>query len=584
MRSTKRLPLVHSVPPSTAPRHVCLIKPPTLTAPRSLSYFGSVPSLGLAYVAAALREAGHRVSIVDATGEAYQHTWTFSTSVGPLVGQGLDLAQIVERLPEDVDVVGVTHMFLHEWGLLRDLLPRIRRRCPRALIVAGGENASAYWDRMLRECPALDVCVRGEGEATMLDLLDAWTAGRSLLDVPGLALRSDGEPVTTGARSRMRALDDWPAPAWDLFPLEPYLRHGGHGGVERGRSLPVLTSRGCPYRCTFCSSASMWTTRYERRDPVAVVDEIERLRDRYGIRNFDLHDLTSLLTKRWILAFCDELLGRGLDMTWQLPSGTRAEAIDREVAARLYAAGCRNFCYAPESGSPQTLERIGKRVRLPALLQSLEGAVAEGLQTEANIIIGFPHETTTEMWHSVQLAVRLAQSGLHSLSVMVFAPYPGSEEYRRLVEAGRIEFDDRYLYSSLLRSAGALRSHHPQLSARQLLALQLAMLLGFFGLQAVLRPERAIAVPLHLLRRQEHTVVDQFVATKLRQLGGALGRRESAGAGGLALRGLRRLGDAVHRRLRGGEGETASSGETIRRPRRIRSWVGLGRRRSPAGT
>lgn len=528
MARPARLPVLDAVPRTVVPRTVALVKPPTLTAPRSLSYFGSVASLGLAYVAAALREAGHRVSVIDAPGEAWASTWTFPTTVGPLVAHGLRPHEIVARLPAEVDVVGVTHMFLHEWGLLRELLALVRRHRPRALLVAGGENASAYWDPMLRQSPALDACVLGEGEASMLELVDAWSEGRPLASVPGLAVRVDGTPTATAARPRLRALDRWPSPAWDLFPLEPYLRHHGHGGVARGRSLPVLTSRGCPYRCTFCSSPSMWTTRYERRDPVAVVDELERLVARHGIHNFDLHDLTALLTKRWILAFCDELQRRDLRLTWQLPSGTRAEAIDDEVAARLFSAGCRNFCYAPESGSEATLARIGKRVKLPVLLRSLRGAVAAGLRTEANIIIGFPHERLPELAASVALCLRLAHHGLHSLSVMVFAPYPGSEEYRRLCAQGRITHDDRYLYSSLLRSAGALRSHHPQLGARQLLTLQLGMLLSFFAVQYALRPGRALELVVNLARRREQTVVDQFLATKLRQAVEGLRRRRRA--------------------------------------------------------
>lgn len=539
------LVVLDPVPRAAVPRTICLIKPPTLTAPRSLSYFGSVPSLGLAYVAAALRASGHRVTVIDAPGEAWRSTWTFPTAVGPLVAHGLRPAEIVARLPPDVDVVGVTHMFLHEWGLLRELFAEIRRQRPGALLVAGGENASAYWDHMLAECPALDVCVRGEGEATMLELVDAWSQGRPLASVPGLAVRIDGTPTTTMARSRLRALDGWPPPAWDLFPLEPYLQGRGHGGVARGRSLPVLTSRGCPYRCTFCSSPSMWTTRYERRDPARVADELEQLVATYGIENFDLHDLTALLTQRWILAFCDELERRHLRLTWQLPSGTRSEAIDERVAARLHAAGCRNFCYAPESGSPATLARIGKQVRLPVLLRSLEGAVAAGLRTEANIIIGFPHERPVELWASAVFCLALARSGLHSLSVMVFAPYPGSEEYRRLVVAGRIAHDDRYLYSSLLRSAGSLRSHHPRLDARQLLAVQLGMLLGFFAVQYAMRPARLLELPLHLARGREETVVDQFVATKLRQARQGASRRGRA-----AVAAARRCGRDVAASLR----------------------------------
>ncbi|MCA9654527.1 MAG: B12-binding domain-containing radical SAM protein [Myxococcales bacterium] len=538
------------MPRATVPRTICLIKPPTLVAPRSLSYFGSVPSLGLAYVAAALREAGHRVSLIDAPGEAWDQRWPFPTAIGLLRGQGLSPEQVVARLPPDVEVVGVTHMFLHEWGLLRErLLPAIRRRAPNALIVAGGENASAYWDHMLRECPALDACVLGEGEVTMLELVEAWSAGRPAIEVPGVATRVEGEPRRGPPRSRMRELDRWPSPAWDLMPLEPYLSGRGHGGVARGRSLPVLTTRGCPYRCTFCSSPAMWTTRYERRDPARVADEIEQLVARYGICNVDLQDLTALLTKRWLLQLCDELETRELGVTWQMPSGTRCEAIDEEAARRLYAAGCRNLCYAPESGSGAMLRRIGKRVQLPALMRSLEGAVAAGLKTEANIMIGMPHEQRGELLDSVRLAVRLARSGLHSLSVMVFAPYPGSEEYRRLEQAGRIVHDERYLYGSLLRSAGGLTSYHPWLSPRQLLALQLSMLLGFFAIQYARRPRRLGELLTNLVRGREQTVVDQFVATKLRQLGQGWQMSPASDAGPPAARSRRWLG-ALARRWR----------------------------------
>lgn len=502
-----------------------LIKPPTLVAPRSLSYFGSVPSLGLAYVAAAVREAGHDVHVIDAPGEAYANTWPFHTAAGNLLGQGLSIDAVAERLPVDAAFVGISHMFLHEWGLIRMLIAAIRRRAPSALIVAGGENASAYWETMLRECEDLDLCVRGEGEATMVEVVEAVTLGRPLEEVPGIALRVDGVPRCTSRRTRLQELDAWPTPAWDLFSLEPYLRNRGHGGVARGRSLPITTTRGCPYQCTFCSSPSMWTTRYERRDPARVVDEIEHLVARYGINNVDLQDLTALLTKRWLIELCDELTRRGVGVTWQMPSGTRSEAIDAEAAARLHASGCRNIGYAPESGSAELLSRIKKRVNLPALLTSLRGSVAAGLKTEANIIIGFPHETSGDLLRTVGFIVALARGGLHSLSVMVFAPYPGSEEFRRLAEAGRIEFDERYLYGSLLRSAGGLRSYHPTLGPRELLATQLGLLLLFFGLQYGLRPWRLIELVIHTATGREETVVDQFFGNKLRQLRSALIRR-----------------------------------------------------------
>src|SRR5262249_38566659 len=136
----------------------------------------------------------------------------------------------------------------------------------------------------------------------------------------------------TAPRQRIRDVDAIPRPAWHLFPVSNYLDGGFTYGVNLGRSMPILATRGCPYQCTFCSSPAMWTTRY--------------------------YALTAIIKRDWILAFCRELERRGLDITYQLPTGTRSEVLDEEVLAALYRTGCRNICYAPESGSPETLARI----------------------------------------------------------------------------------------------------------------------------------------------------------------------------------------------------------------------------------
>ena len=134
-------------------RRVCLIRPPVVTAPLSLSYYGAVPDLGLAYVAAAARAAGHDVTVIDAPGLALDRSRPLDTAMGRLAVQGLSVEEIVARVPEDADVVGFGHMFLHEWDVLRGLIVAVKRARPNALTVAGGENATAYWEHMLAECP-----------------------------------------------------------------------------------------------------------------------------------------------------------------------------------------------------------------------------------------------------------------------------------------------------------------------------------------------------------------------------------------------------------------------------------------------
>ncbi len=495
---------------------MCLVRPPVVTAPWSLSYYGAVPDLGLAYVAAAVRKAGHDVTVIDAPGLALEQLRPLETDMGRLAVQGLSTSQIVERIPENVDVVGFAHMFLHEWNVLREVVDAVKRARPTAHTVAGGENATAYWKHMLEECPALDVIVRGEGEATFCELLAHIEDGRSLDDVPSVALRRNGRALANPSRSRIDDLDALARPAWDLFPVDAYLRRGLGSGVDRGAAMPVLTSRGCPYQCTFCSSPQMWTTRYRRRDPDDVVDEIADLQSRYGVQNVNINDLTSLLTKAWILEFCEALKRRGVEVTWQLPSGTRSEAVDADAAAAMYDAGCRNFCYAPESGSPEELTRIKKRVKLPALRESLQAAIDAGMVTEASIILGLPGQSEDDLLTTWTFTVRMALDGLHSLGVMVFAPYPGTELYAELDEAGQIAHDEAYRYGSLLRAAAAGRSYRDGWSRRDLTAVQFAMLATFYAAQYLRRPSRAVQSAVNLMRGREDTILEKLVRTKLR--------------------------------------------------------------------
>lgn len=508
-------------PKDARPTRVTLIHPPTITAPRSFSYYGAVPPLGVAYLAAVLREAGHTVQVVDATGEGLDTTLTRHTAAGPLDVTGLTIPQIVGAVDPEAEVIGVTHMFLHQWPLLKDLAIALKARYPKAKIVLGGENASSFWAHILADCEAIDACVIGEGERTLLELVEAWTGDRPLAEVPGIAHRPDpkGPPERTGPGARIEDLDALPLPAWDLIPVEAYLERRRSGGVDRGRSMPLLTSRGCPYRCSFCSSPQMWTTRYLRRDPAKVVDEIAAYVERYAITNIDLNDLTAMLTKDWMIEFAKAMIDRGLEVSIQLPSGTRSEAVDAETARWLYRAGVRNFCYAPESGSAATLERIHKKVKLPRLRASLQAAIEAGLTTHASIIIGFPHETPAELLETYRFVLQLALDGLDTAAVMVFAPYPGSEEYDRLREQGKIVHDELYFYSSLLRSAGAKRSIHPRWSSRELAALQLGFLLSFYGLAYARRPQRFVQVARRVLAGQQESVMDQFLSTKLGQWG-----------------------------------------------------------------
>ncbi len=487
---------------------VVLINPPTFATATTLAQ-ESVPPLGLAYVAAATRAAGHEVVVVDAVGSALGQHRLYRPIPGTLL-TGLSVPEIAARIPEDAGVIGVSCMFSNAWPPVRDLLQSLRLAFPTAFVVLGGEHATACADFVLRTCAAVDACVLGEGEAAFVALLRALEAGDDPAGVPGVAARGrDGKGATgtgcpgSGRAARIADLASIAAPDWEAFPLEGYLAGQRVHGVVRGRTMPILASRGCPHRCSFCSSPAMWTTRWAARDPASVVDEMRACVDRYHVNDFAFYDLTALSSRGWTIEFCQRLVQADLGVTWQLPSGTRTEAMDEEVCRLMHRAGCRNLNFAPESGSPRILDRIRKRVDLPAMLQVMKAAVAAGLAVKVNIVLGFPDETPADIAQSFALIARYAAIGAEAVSVFPFVPYPGSELHRELVASGRIHMDDAYFANLVYTDPGRVESYCKRLGSAPLNALVLLGNLLFLAVQAGTHPGRVSDLVMQVLRREQ---------------------------------------------------------------------------------
>ncbi len=495
--------------------NICLIHPPGFIAPKSLSYFEPIPPLGLAYIAGSLKAKGFPLQVIDAAGEAFEQRLPQQTTVGEIVAIGLTHSQIVDRIDHGTEIVGIANTFLHEWKFISELIPLIRKKFPTALLLMGGENTTGMWKQILETTPDLNLCVLGEGEETLLEVIAAHTQQKPLSSISGIAFAKNGIAIKTIPHARTQAINAIPAPAWDLFPLENYFKRGINGGVFRGRSLPMLTSRGCPFQCTFCSSPQMWTTKYISREPALVVDEIATYQQHYGVENIDINDLTSFFSKKWILKFCEEVEKRQLKFTWQLPSGSRSEAIDPETARALYRSGCRNFAFAPESGSPRLLKEKKKAVNLEKLLVAAKNALKGGMKVNVNIVMGFMGETWRDLLQSYLFTIRLAFAGVHTVAVTSFHPYPGSEDFEQLEKEGKIEFNDRYLFASLLRSGAVDKIYNPNYTRRTLIFAQYLFLLTFFSLQFLLRPWRIMQVCLRLLKNTQETVLEKFILMKI---------------------------------------------------------------------
>jgi radical SAM superfamily enzyme YgiQ (UPF0313 family) len=490
---------------SSVPFKACLIRLPAF-APRRLDGHEGPPPLGLAYIAASLRAAGCEVSAVDCVGEGLDEYRAVAADEN-LLSHGMPIERALDRVPADARLIGFSSMFSMEWPHQRELIRRVRERFPAAFLVIGGEHASAIPEFVLEDCPALDAVAVGEGELTAAELAAALRDGTPVHAVKGLCLRQDGTIIRTPRRERISDLNAIPEPAWDLFPVERYMSAGTVQGIGFGRKMPMLASRGCPYECTFCSNPTMWTPRWLPRSVDALVAEMKRHKQRYGADNFIFYDLTAIVSRPWALEFCRRLIAEDLRVSWQLPDGTRSEAIDPELAELLYRSGCRLMEMAPETGSQEELDRIKKKAKVGRILRSMKAAHDAGISVTANLIFGLPGTTWKDLLLTFGFIARMAAAGVDDISPSLFIPYPGSESFEDLRARGQLSLDDGYfkgLQGNRVFFGGRAPSYCA-LSPRTLeWSLRLAVAL-FYGLGFLLRPWRALDFFLAAGRKEYRT-------------------------------------------------------------------------------
>lgn len=467
---------------------VLLLRPPLAFGQASATTL-LCPPLGLAYIAAAVRAAGHDTSCIDASGEA---PFRQTPDGHGLIRIGLTTDEILDRIAHAAPaVIGVSVFFSQDWPATRALLTDIKAAFPALIIVAGGEHVSALPELCLTQCPALDVCVRGEGEGTMTDLLDSIASSRDLASVSGIVYRTGDGLTRTALRPRLD-LDRLTWPAWDLVPIEHYLANGFSFGVNRGRTLPILASRGCPFECTFCSNPDMWTQRWLVRPVEDVIAEMAHAIETYRVECFDFYDLTTIVRRDWILAFCDAIIARGWKISWQMPAGTRSEALDADVLAALFRSGNRYLVYAPESGSTATLAAVRKRIDLDVMAASIATAAAIGHSVKLNMIVGLPTETWRDALATLRFLVRMAWVGVEDTFVASFSPYPGSALFEQMRASGQLPaLDDDYFRGlASIASFAQSRSYSAHLSNGAVTVIRMTGMLLFYSVGFLRKPSR----------------------------------------------------------------------------------------------
>lgn len=331
------------------------------------------------------------------------------------------------------DLVGISGMTFEAEEVLA-LARLVKKALHGVPVVLGGALASLDTSSILDECCVDYLCI-GEGEETTLELARALGSGENPESVPGLVMRRNGDTLFTGPRVPSVPLDDIPLPAYDLIDLSPYF---DPGNIRRGaiytrntRSLPVFTTRGCPYRCTYCHNIHGKKIRF--RDPEKVIEEIQWLVDTYGINELHICDDCFNFDVDRAKRICDMMIERNFGLLVGFVNGLRADGLDEELADKIKAIGTYQLCYGIESAVPRVLKSIKKSLDLDSVRRALRLTVERDILTVGLFMLGFPGETEEDMRETIRFSLR---EPMHLITYSHVIPFPGTELYKTYREAG----------------------------------------------------------------------------------------------------------------------------------------------------
>jgi anaerobic magnesium-protoporphyrin IX monomethyl ester cyclase len=366
--------------------------------------------LGPLYLTRALEDAGFDVDFRD-----YQAC----PSDDPF-----DMDVFLSFLDDPAPVIGLSCMAnLLPFTILA--MKALRDRYPERTLVLGGVGSKSVEDKVLTRFPWIDVVARGESERTGPELLAALVNGGDLSEVRGVSYRSDGAIRHNPDRDRIDELDSIPFPAWDKIDLS---RYAGYG---------MMTSRGCPYPCTFCSVAPVWNLKSYSRSPKNIVDEMAVLNAEAGVDLFLFQDEFFVSGKRQVIEFCRELDRSGLDVRWK--AFGRVNLTDEEMMRAMADSGCLELRFGIESGSDRILERIKKGFTAAETLELVPRAVEIFPRCDTFYVWGFPFETVEDFYQSLFQMVSFRSMGARILPSLL-SLLPQTEIYREYADKVELEF------------------------------------------------------------------------------------------------------------------------------------------------
>ncbi|MDR3548189.1 MAG: PqqD family peptide modification chaperone [Candidatus Pacebacteria bacterium] len=359
----------------------------------------SSPPLGICYIAAVLQQHGIGVAIAD----LHQGQNRPEDVVSCCRNMNPKIVGITASTPSYPNALRVSR-FVKAWN-------------PDVVIVLGGPHATGSADACAHAASFDFVCV-GEGEQSFVELVQALLNGKTdPRRVVGFVHQEAGQIIRTGIPYRLENLDSLPLPARDLLNLDSYYQKGA-----------IISSRGCPIGCNFCSCAAIVGNTYRVHSVGRVLDEMQILKDRHGLRFFDFHDDTFNLYSNRVFDFCRQLRERMLGVEWGC--FCRAAQMTPDMAKAMAQAGCRVIQFGVEAGSDESLRKLHKQTLVRQVEDGVRWAREAGIdQVVCGFIIGHAHDTEADVRATIDLGLKLAKMGATRLTLSLLTPYPGTEIY-----------------------------------------------------------------------------------------------------------------------------------------------------------
>ncbi|MDD5680541.1 MAG: cobalamin-dependent protein [Candidatus Omnitrophica bacterium] len=380
------------------------------------------PPLGVAYLAAVLKD-DFETKALDCIAEGFQCEKALD---GSYIRHGLSDDDIKRHISEfSPDVIGVSCLFSSQKKNAYHICAIGKELNKNIITILGGAHPSTEPEDALGN-KEVDFVVTGEAELALKELLLALRDKTLFKDVPGIGFKLDGKMTINPRRQFIQELDELPFPYWDIFPLDKYAQINNPHGMPAKLIpfFPVITSRGCPFECVFCSIHNLWGRVYRQRSPENIIEELKYLSGKFGAKEILFEDDNLTLNRERAGKIFKAIIDGRLDIAWSTPNGVAVQTLDTDLLILMKKSGCYAISIGIESGDEYVLHSIVKKpIELSKIKAIIKQAAILGLETTGFFVVGFPGETRQQVKNTFIFARSL---GMDNVNFFFATPLPGT--------------------------------------------------------------------------------------------------------------------------------------------------------------